>query len=194
MSKHIVYLSSLGNPDHGQNEFMPVSEPMKIEVASIEAGKKAVEAYVARWNLGGGNWSGGELFSAGKKSYLGRYSYNGRFWKWDHKDGYGMPSNMGMPLGLTDTAKKAYWIIAKALVKHGQIYTGGCRAFSNPNDWDSTHSSCKNSLLVIIHDGGDLSYVFGAFEKPYGEIVNALAGMNLYVEGCSGVVSGVYNI
>ena len=83
----VVRLSSAGNPDHGENPYKAYGSAGKdsVEVDSIKAAQKACVDYITEYNLGGGNWTGGEVYEDG--NYVGRISYNGRFW--DKNSEYG---------------------------------------------------------------------------------------------------------
>ncbi len=77
--KFQVTLRASGNPDHGQFIDSGVLAPTQIRSGgSIDECQKAVRAYIEEYNLGAGNWVGGEVRTGGR--ILGRISYNGRFW------------------------------------------------------------------------------------------------------------------
>ncbi len=72
-------LSSAGNPDHGQNPFLPVfgSENNYITtVSSFTEATKECLAFIQRNGLGGGNWTGGNIFNDENK-LIARVAYNG---------------------------------------------------------------------------------------------------------------------
>lgn len=69
-------LRSMGNPDFGQ--YAPLSEPESIKVATLKEAIDACEAYIRKWDLGGGNWTCPTVKQDGK--IIGRISYNGKFW------------------------------------------------------------------------------------------------------------------
>lgn len=77
---YIVVLSSCGNPDFNQNPYEPVYGVPKrvLKATSIEECQQIVRNYIDFYNLGGGNWYGGDVFKDGK--HIGNISYNGRFW------------------------------------------------------------------------------------------------------------------
>lgn len=79
---YTVKLSSCGNPDHGQ--FAPLSDTKLIRVATLEEASEKCLAYIAYWNLGGGNWSGGQVYDA--KKQIAQISYNDRIWDMDDKE------------------------------------------------------------------------------------------------------------
>lgn len=77
-----VLLSSVGNPDFGQNpneSLYGCEHDMEVEVDSFEKASLLCQEFIRRNDLGGGNWSGG-LITEGKKK-LANVSYNGRVWK-----------------------------------------------------------------------------------------------------------------
>lgn len=77
-----LQLCSVGNPDYGQ--YAPPSNPELKIVANLSAARKACEAYIKAWDLGGGNWdkeSGVVRDHSG--SIVARFSYNLRCWSPD---------------------------------------------------------------------------------------------------------------
>lgn len=79
---YTVTLSSCGNIDYGQNPYTPYENTPNMEVTAetIEQCQQFVQEYIDEYNLGSGNWSGGEIYDE-KKNYIGKISYNGRFIK-----------------------------------------------------------------------------------------------------------------
>lgn len=78
-----VTLTSCGNPDFGQVPAIPVSPSLEAEVANIDEAIERCRAYIDEHDLGGGNWTGGQVYlhpSTSCKSFVGRISYNGRWW------------------------------------------------------------------------------------------------------------------
>jgi hypothetical protein len=76
-----VLLASVGNPDFGQDSrrSMPGVPRRTLRVASLADASKACRAYIAHYELGGGNWLGGEVKKDGK--VFAQISYNGRAWE-----------------------------------------------------------------------------------------------------------------
>ena len=76
-----VLLASVGNPDFGQDSrrSMPCVPRRTLRVASLADASKACCAYIAHYELGGGNWLGGEVKKDGK--VIAKISYNGRAWE-----------------------------------------------------------------------------------------------------------------
>jgi hypothetical protein len=77
-----VVLASRGNPDMGQDErrALPGVKTMIIRVATLDAASSACRLYIEHHDLGGGNWTGGEVKSVRTKDVVAKVSYNGRVW------------------------------------------------------------------------------------------------------------------
>ena len=74
----IVILSSCGDPDFGQKPKKEQSPRDAIKVFSISQASKVCVEYIDKYDLGGGNWTGGQILSNGKQ--IAAVSYNGRVW------------------------------------------------------------------------------------------------------------------
>lgn len=77
-SEMTVLLAAVGNPDFGEPLDIGVPRSM-VPVESFRSASNAVLGYIARNNLGGGNWAGGQVFKDGRQ--VAHVSYNGRVWK-----------------------------------------------------------------------------------------------------------------
>jgi len=73
-----VKLSSCGNIDKGQNPYKKMSPSKLVTVEDLKMASLACLEYIKKWNLGGGNWTGGQILSNGKQ--IAAVSYNGRVW------------------------------------------------------------------------------------------------------------------
>jgi len=73
-----VELKSVGNPDHGQKADEPMSPERSVCVDSIEEAQDAVHDYLAEFDLGSGNWAGGEVMDA-SGHVIGHISFNQYF-------------------------------------------------------------------------------------------------------------------
>jgi hypothetical protein len=74
-----VTLSSCGNPDMGQEPTH--SKPRRVHVASLKEASDVCLAYIAKHNLGAGNWNGGEIGYIGiPNEVYAKVSYNGTVW------------------------------------------------------------------------------------------------------------------
>lgn len=76
--KYLIELKSCGNPDHGQDPDKIVSPSRLIDFDIIEEARKIQGDYITEYNLGGGNYCGGNITHKGK--IIARMSYNGRVW------------------------------------------------------------------------------------------------------------------
>ena len=76
-----VLLASVGNPDFGQDSrrSLPGVPRRTLRVASLADASKACRAYIGHYELGGGNWLGGDVQKAG--TVIATISYNGRAWE-----------------------------------------------------------------------------------------------------------------
>jgi len=77
----IVWLSCVGNPDHRQDPWRPlpgVPSGIGVAVSSLSEAREEVRRYIAEYDLGGGNWTGGQIYRAGESEPIARVSYNGR--------------------------------------------------------------------------------------------------------------------
>ena len=77
-------------------------------------------------------------------------------------------------------------------------YTGGCRAFYSPAEWRERGETYGNkALLVVVHDGGDLSAFFNYDCGAYlliDAMTERLRAHGLYAEPCTGWYTGIYHI
>ena len=79
--KFTVKLSSVGNPDHRQDctRSLPGVPRALAHVDSLREASDLCRAFIAYFDLGGGNWNGGEIVRA-DGLVIGKVSYNGRVW------------------------------------------------------------------------------------------------------------------
>ncbi len=77
---YVVRLASVGNPDHGQNPraSVPGVPRCTARVRSLAAASQACRLYIEHFELGGGNWIGGDV-KIGHR-VVASVSYNGRVW------------------------------------------------------------------------------------------------------------------
>ena len=75
-----VQLASVGNPDHGENPNRSIpGVPKSFVPASTMANAAQIcRDYIAKHDLGSGNWAGGDIVENGK--IVAKVSYNGRVW------------------------------------------------------------------------------------------------------------------
>jgi hypothetical protein len=86
-----VVLMSCGNPDYGQTA--PQSPTRIVPVDDLLEARSVVMAYLAEWNLGGGNWpaKAGCVYPHDSSICIAHVSYNGRVWTNDLPNGIEIP-------------------------------------------------------------------------------------------------------
>lgn len=80
--RYLVLLAARGNPDVQQDPDRPpfgCPEDQLVFVGSIEKAQTAVREYIARWNIGGGQWVGGDVQDGKTLAHVGMVHYNGRY-------------------------------------------------------------------------------------------------------------------
>jgi hypothetical protein len=108
-----------------------------------------------------------------------------------------MTDDLKMPEGLTEDGVRAYNSIMGFMEARGHTYTGGCRAFYSPQEWkDRREEYGLNSVLIVVHDGGDLAPVFN-YSYQCDNLVNAmfdtLKKVGLHSEPCTCWYTAIYN-
>ena len=83
MNKYCVAVSAHGNPDRMQDPNMEIAIGGFVFADSIEGCQTIVRRYIEEHCLGGGNWTGGDVYEDGVK--IGHISYNGRYWPNDEQ-------------------------------------------------------------------------------------------------------------
>ena len=75
---------------------------------------------------------------------------------------------------------------------------GGCRAFYSPKEWKERKEDYGlNSVLIVVHDGGDLAKYCNPDYESYSDCENlnkALEKIGYYLEGCTCWYSAVYKV
>lgn len=72
----LVKLSAAPNPDFNQTESPAPAQV--VEVESLEQASQVCRQYISQHGLGGGNWTGGQIYQNGQETH--HISYNGRIW------------------------------------------------------------------------------------------------------------------
>ena len=77
---YIVDLSTCGNIDYGQNPYEPMYgvPSYMFKCQTIEEGIQEVRRYIELFDIGFGNWIGGQVYDE-NDNLIGRICYNGRF-------------------------------------------------------------------------------------------------------------------
>jgi len=108
------------------------------------------------------------------------------------------PGDSDKPDGLTSAGEKAWAIIEAWRQKRGLTYSGGCRTYYSPAEWCARNERYgTSSLLVVVHDGGDLSasgeHGMSILDRDH-ELSETLAAAGLYLECCTHWYHAVYLI
>ena len=78
--KYLVELSSAGNIDFGQDPNKPLSPYRAAVISNPAQASKVVREYIEEFDLGGGNWTGGNVYND-KGEHIAHISYNGSAWE-----------------------------------------------------------------------------------------------------------------
>lgn len=105
--------------------------------------------------------------------------------------------DMKRPEGLSELGNKAYDAIMAFLEDHDMKYTGGCKAFRSPQEWEEREEEFgTDSELLVVHDGGDLSHIFNldkADPELYQKIQAALDKQGVFAEQCTSWYTAIYS-
>lgn len=109
-------------------------------------------------------------------------------------------TDLKIPAGISAKGRAAAKVILSTAREacDRDLATGGCRAFYSPAEWeDRGEEYGTKSLLIVVHDGGDLARFFNHDYQAYDSIAKmqtALKGLGLYAESCTCWYSAVYPI
>lgn len=129
-----------------------------------------------------------------------------------------MNKDFNMPSDLDADGKRAYDTIKKHLHDFKDLETGGCKSFYSPKEWNERGEEYgRNSVLIVVYDGGDLRRYFNmdaCYEgtclmadfyremgkempkyNPYETLENLQAALHkegFFVEECTGWYAAVY--
>ena len=79
-----------------------------------------------------------------------------------------MSDDLNIPTGLTRKGRRAAQAILAMLGERKATHTGGCRTFYSPQEWaDRGESYGHASLLIVVHDGGDVGRFFNGAANDY---------------------------
>jgi hypothetical protein len=104
--------------------------------------------------------------------------------------------NLAAPKDITPLATQAVASIVAVLVMEGSDYTGGCKTFYSPQEWaERGEKYGKDSLLIVAHDGGEVSRYFDYDRGDYSAIArmdNALRLLGLFAEAQTNWYTAIY--
>ena len=73
-----VRLSARQNPDMPRREELPRVRTVRVQ--TLEDASERCRQFIAAYDLGGGNWNGGQVRDDATGQVVARVSYNGRVW------------------------------------------------------------------------------------------------------------------
>lgn len=109
-----------------------------------------------------------------------------------------MNEDLKAPENLDEKGSLAHAAITTLLAKKRMTYTGGCKAFYSPAQWEERGEEYgRGALLIVCHDGGDLAPFFNHDYQCYASMEKmrkALERVGCFVEQCTSWYSAVYLI
>ncbi len=130
-ARYTVILDNCGNPDRGQDPSrrLPGTVRKIVPVEDFAAASKACRDYIEENDLGGGNWTGGEIRENGK--IVAKVSYNGTVWP-PGEFAVGMKPLWPEPKEEAPKPKDPLeWETAQINTPFGPILVGGCFRIGN---------------------------------------------------------------
>lgn len=102
-----------------------------------------------------------------------------------------------IPEGLCRAALKAAHALRDFCLQHDLTFTGGCRVFYSPAEWQARGESYgTHSLLVCVYDGAACRRALSLAGEDYPMVeafAQVLDDLDLYVEECTGWYAAIYN-
>ncbi|MBD2746127.1 hypothetical protein IC232_05365 [Microvirga sp. BT688] len=129
--RYTVILDNCGNPDRGQDASRRLPGTVRKVVAAdhFPAASKACRDYIEENDLGGGNWTGGDIRENGK--VVAKVSYNGTVWP-PGEFAVGMKPLWPEPKEDAPKPKDPLeWETAQVDTPYGPILVGGCFRIGN---------------------------------------------------------------
>jgi len=85
--RYRINLESVGNPDFNQNPNKPISPETYTVSGTFLNASLACRKYITYYELGGGNWVGGQVYDGlNDDKQVAYVSYNGRVWDMNGKE------------------------------------------------------------------------------------------------------------
>ncbi len=96
----------------------------------------------------------------------------------------------------TSRTMAAYAIVEKWRKAKGYHFTGGCRLYYSGEEWAERRESYgQGAILILVHDGGDLSNYNGDDIPPLRDedLRQALYAAGMWIESCTGWYDAIYD-
>jgi|TARA_R100000656_G_scaffold104176_4_gene76421 hypothetical protein len=85
--------------------------------------------------------------------------------------------------------------IIRLAQRHRMTFTGGCKAFYSPKEWEERGESYGcDSELVVVYDGSELSQLCRFDGDLYGEMRRELEKLGLWIDECMSWYAAVYKL
>lgn len=110
------------------------------------------------------------------------------------------PDHNAMPDGLDAAGRAAHAAIMEVLRADDATYTGGCKSFYSPAEWQARREKYGcGSKPIVVYDGGALRPYFNmdADDGAYSfttKMQTALGKVGLYAEECTGWYAAIYRV
>lgn len=104
--------------------------------------------------------------------------------------------DLAIPTGLTRKGRAVATAILAKMIELDRAYTGGCKLFESPKVWAERGEEWgRNSLLIVIHDGGDAAPFFNHDYMAYDSMEmmrKHLEPLGVYAEQCTSWYTAIY--
>lgn len=99
-----------------------------------------------------------------------------------------------IPEDLPELGRKAAEVIFSFCHAHDCHYTGGCRVFYSPVEWQARREPYHSNLLIVCHDGGEHKRAVTMDAEDYNtyeQLQRELADIGVYLQQCTTWYSAV---
>lgn len=109
-----------------------------------------------------------------------------------------MNKDLDMPEGLCPKGIEAYNAILTVLKENEATYTGGCKAFYSPEEWEERGEEYgQGSILIVVYEGSAIQPFFSMdYDYPKytrtGKISQALEKLGMHYNECTNWYAAIY--
>jgi hypothetical protein len=106
------------------------------------------------------------------------------------------PEDFRLPDNLPDLGVIAWLVIEEWREEQGLSFTGGCPLYRSPKDQKRYSKYGTDSVLVLVHDGGDFSNFNSDEGSPLRKesLATPLRKAGFYLESLDAATSAVYTL
>lgn len=163
-----INLDNAGNPDYHQNPNRHLSFTFSgwLNVESILEARAIAMAYNQAFDLGGGNWSGGEIREVSNDRPVAYVSYNGRLW--DISDGKKLDDYIPYVVSDAHFIAPSIYSIDRDLVMRTlkEKALAGTNCFEKSENWVSSNTPIYGSPLgfnINLYEGETGSWIVNIY-------------------------------